>query len=212
MKCWNNAKYELIYLMYMILTVCFYIGQNSVHTTGNGLQSFAEFAEEVIYHDPALIRVMLLPPLCILVLFRIRYYFREQFIIRQKNKKRIYLRLLQAGFKEALLFSLFFICISFCAGKIYAWHDSMEMEWEIGKLLIKTFFIFLCMMVIAISCVWIIQSRIAGILLVCLFGFYDTVTCYSGLHFCFVIGFMAASFLTAEKREFYGEKYKNDSV
>ncbi len=208
MKCW---KYKLLYLIYMILAVCFYIGQNSGYSP-DGRKSFSEFTEQVLYREPGLVRVILLPALCILVLFRIQYYFSEQFVIRQKNRKQLYFKLLRTCLGDILLFSVIFICISFCTGKIYGWNNGAGTGKEIGRLLVMTFLIFLCMTVTAISVVWIMQSKTAAVLLVCLFGFYDTVMCYSGLHFCSMACLMGFVFLTAEKREFYGEKYKNDSV
>jgi len=205
MRCWGDRKYGLIYLIYMILAVCFYIGQNSQSIAGNGLQGFSEFVEEVLYRNLGLIRIILLPPLCILVLFHIRYYFGEQFIIRQKNRKQIYLRLLWECLKEALLFSVFFVCISFCAGEIYAWQGA-GIGWEAVKLLAMTFLISLSMMSAAVSFVWIIQNKTAGILLVCFFGVSDTVMCNSGLHLCLAACFIGAVLLTAEKKEFYAKK------
>lgn len=211
MKCWDNIKYKIIYFIYMILAVWFYIGQNSGNSS-NGLKSFADFVGQILYQEPVLIRVMILPPLCILVLLHTQYYFSEQFVIRQKNRKWIYFKLLWTCLKDILLFSAIFVCISVCTGKIYGWHNEAEAGKEAIRLLVMTFLIFLCMMVLAISVVWIIQSKTAAVLLVCLFGFYDTVMCYSGLHLCSMACFMSFVFLTAEKREFYGEKYKNDSV
>ena len=111
MKCWNNTKYSLFYLIYIILAVWFYIGQNSGETP-NACSSFSEFAEQVLYRETGLIRVILLPPLCILIFLHIQYFFGEQFVIRQKNRKQIYLKLLWTCFVEALLFSIFF-CLHF---------------------------------------------------------------------------------------------------
>ena len=211
MKCWDNIKYKIIYFIYMILAVWFYIGQNSGNGS-NGLKSFADFVGQILYQEPVLIRVMILPPLCILVLLDIRYYFSEQFVIRQKNRKWIYLKLLRTGLGNILVFSILFVCISFYTGKIYGWDNGIMLGKEVGKLLVMTFLIFLCMIVAAISVVWIMQSKAAAVLLVCLFGFYDTVMCYGGLHLCSMVFFMSFVFLTAEKREFYGEKCKNDSI
>ena len=211
MKCWNNTKYSLFYLIYIILAVWFYIGQNSGETP-NACSSFSEFAEQVLYLETGLIRLILMTPLCILIFLHIQYFFGEQFVIRQKNRKQIYLKLLWTCFVEALLFSVFFVCISFCIGIIYGWQNKPETGKQVGELLVMTFFIFLCMTVTAVSVVWIIQNKTAAVVLICLFGFYDTVMCYGGLHLCSAACFMGFVFLTAEKREFYGEKYKDDSV
>lgn len=211
MKCWSNIKYKLLYLTYIILAVYFYIGQNSGDISGTW-KSFSEFTEQVLYRETGLIRVILLPPLCILVLLCIQYSFGEQFVIRQKNRKQIYLKHLCVCLEEAMLFSIMFVCISFYTGKIYGWHNKAETEREVAELLVMTFFIFVCMTVTAVSVVWITQSKTAAVFLVCLFGFYDTVMCYGGLHLCSTACFIGFVFLTAEKREFYGEKYKNDSV
>lgn len=210
MKCLGDKKYKLFYFIYMILAVSFHIGQNSWYMAGNGLKNFSEYIEQVLYREPALIRIILLLPLCLLVLSDMRYYFGEQFIIRQKSRKHIYLRMLFVCFWESLFFSAGFVCVSFCVGRIYGFQEIHMLE--AGKLFLMTFVIFLCMLAITVSSVWIIQNRLVAVALVCLFGFYDTVAGYSRLHVCSALCFMCAVFLTAEKREFYSEKYKNDSV
>lgn len=215
MKCWHKPKedfkYDVLYLFYIIMAVYFYMGQNSADAAGErGLHSLLEFSEEILYHDMGFLRVIILPPLCILLILHVRYYLCEQFIIRQKSRRQIYFRILWECVKKAVLFSIVVLCVIVCIGNIYYENSGLNLAGEAVKLLFMIFLIFLCMMVVTVSMQWLTEHKAAGIILVCLFGFYDMVTGYSGLHIFSAAFFISIIFLTAEKKEFYGEKYKND--
>lgn len=212
MNCWlerkDNLKYDILYMIYMVLAVCFYVRQNLPEALGEkGLHNFSELTEAVLYNDLFFLRVIILLPLCIVVVLRIRYYFREQYIIRQKNRKRIYLGILGACVREAMLFSVLFSVIMLCAGKIFYAGPREVSAWETVNLLCMAFCIFLTMNIVSVSLKWIIGNDIAGIVVVCGLGISDSVTCHAGLHIILTVILAAVIFLSAEKKEFYLEKY-----
>lgn len=217
MRCWrerkDNLNYDILYVAYLIFAVCFYMRQNSADALGEiGIHDFSEFAEEILYRDLFFLRVMILTPLCILVMLRIRYYFREQFVVRQKSRRDIYCRMVRACTSEVILFLVVFLLVVLCAGKIFLPAFSIRSIVHFVEMAAMTLGIFFTMTVMAVSVKWLTGNDMAGIIVVCGLGICDNLTGFSGLHVFSAAFFAVLVFFTAEKKEFCIEKYKNDEV
>lgn len=212
MNCWRerkaNLKYDILYVFYMILALFFYVRQNSPEVFGEkGIQNFSGLVGAILYNDLFFLRVMILLPLCIVVLLRIRAFFREQYIIRKKNRKRIYLAILGVCLRESLLFSVLFSVFLLGAGKIFYGELGAGFAKEAGTLLYITFGIFFTMNIVSVSLKWIMGNDIAGIVVICGLGISDSITCYNSVHIALAVILAAVILLSAEKKEFYLEKY-----
>lgn len=218
MNFWRKEKNDFwltaCVLIYFFLVLCVFFHQNSIAVMGKmGIHNVKEM--EDIFWNKSLhfYRIILVLPIGILLLIQSRYFLDTQRVIRQKSKKKIYVKLLRYAIDKSIFWAAWTICFLFVLSILFQVDISHSLElFYFYVLFFKLFGYFGCMSVLVISILWMFGKELYGIILLCAMGIYDVANSCYNIHCFIAVMAMIISFWTAGKKEFYDANETNDRV